>query len=132
MTTTLLLVQLGTFLLQKSKWAIFWLLYQNTSQYTSCLSIWRVLRTSFKIWIFSELYLCINKSRQQFWIPAYKRYKAILSPKLNDNLNYLSTVNSFGSLQFNKTEPVIETKVTSIILKSFKFVLKKTKMAARY
>jgi hypothetical protein len=42
-----------------------------------------------------------------------------LSPKLYDNLNYLSNVNSFGSLTFNKTKTFIETKVTAMKLQGF-------------
>jgi len=43
----------------------------------------------------------------------------ILSPRLNDNLNYLLNVNSCGSLTFNKTKTFIETKVTAIKLQGF-------------
>ncbi len=48
-----------------------------------------------------------------------KQNNDILSPKLYDNLNYLSNVNSFGSLTFNKTKTFIETKVTAMKLQGF-------------
>jgi len=36
-----------------------------------------------------------------------------------DNLNYLSNVNSFGSLTFNKSKTFIETKVSAMKLQGF-------------
>ncbi len=48
-----------------------------------------------------------------------KRHNDILLPKLDDNLNYLSNVNSCGSLTYNKTKTFIETKVTAMKLQGF-------------
>jgi hypothetical protein len=48
-----------------------------------------------------------------------KRNNDILLPKINDNLNYLSNVNSCGSLTYNKTKTFIETKVTAMKLQGF-------------
>ncbi len=43
----------------------------------------------------------------------------ILLPKLYDNLNYLSNMNSFGSLTFNKAKTFIESKGTVMKLQGF-------------
>lgn len=43
----------------------------------------------------------------------------ILSPKPNGNLNYLSNVNSCGSLTHNKSKKFIETKVAAMKLQGF-------------
>jgi hypothetical protein len=48
-----------------------------------------------------------------------KQDNDILLPILNDNLNYLSNANSFGSLTYYKTKTFIETKVTAMKLQGF-------------
>ncbi len=48
-----------------------------------------------------------------------ERGNDIWSPIQYGNSNYLSNVNSFGSLTFNKTKTFIETKVTAMELQGF-------------
>ena len=48
-----------------------------------------------------------------------KQHNDILLPKLNDNLIYLWSVNSSGSLTYYKTKTFIETKVTAMKLQGF-------------
>lgn len=51
--------------------------------------------------------------------PLSEHHSGTLSPRLYDNSNYLSNVNSFGFLTFNKANIFIETKVTAMKLQGF-------------